>query len=44
MLNLLPLMLVSFTVHLPDWLFSFNTLVGLVIGLLLGMVIGRVRR
>jgi uncharacterized membrane-anchored protein YhcB (DUF1043 family) len=36
-----PILLTSFTVQMPDWLFSYQTLVGLVIGLLIGLLIGR---
>ena len=39
-----PLVLVSVTLNFPNWLFSTNTLVGLMIGLILGMLFGRISR
>lgn len=39
-----PLLLTSFTINIPNWLFSGQTLVGLLIGLVIGLVIGRVAR
>jgi hypothetical protein len=39
-----PVLLTSFTINIPDWLFSFQTLVGVLIGLLIGLLIARVRR
>ena len=43
-MNLQPLMLFSFTVNVPNWLVSTNTLVGLLVGLIIGLLIGRVSR
>jgi hypothetical protein len=39
-----PLMLFSFTVNLPNWLVSTNTLVGILIGLIIGLLLGRISR
>ncbi|HWE62972.1 MAG TPA: hypothetical protein VHB98_14760 [Chloroflexota bacterium] len=39
-----PVLLTSFTVNVPDWLLSYQTLVGLVIGLIIGVLIGRTSR
>ena len=44
MLSLQSLILTDFTVHLPDWLFSFNALVILLIGVVIGILLGRARR
>lgn len=42
--HLTPLVLTSFTVNLPDWLFSVHALIVFLVGLLVGLVLGRVRR
>ena len=39
-----PLILFSFTVDVPNWLFSANTLIGIAIGLIIGLLIGRISR
>ena len=39
-----PMLLVSFTVDLPNWLFSANTVVGILIGLCIGLLVGRLGR
>jgi hypothetical protein len=44
LMYLQPLMLFSFTVNLPNWLVSANTLVGILIGLIIGLLLGRISR
>jgi hypothetical protein len=43
MSHLESLLLTSFTIHVPDWLFSLQALIIFLIGLFVGVLLGRAR-